>query len=131
MDITVLVQDCTLQGSLLNSLALPLPTVNLTARELIRRYVHQVVEERQSTPSSSRYSLFAPTVEEALLNGYDQPEKRKIDVQRQCQHAFRAFESNRVLMLVDDRQIERLDDPFNITSISSIQFLRLVPLVGG
>ncbi|MEE1951582.1 hypothetical protein V0R48_21655 [Pseudomonas alcaligenes] len=131
MDIAVFVQDCTLNGSLLNSLTLPVPTFNLTARELIQRYVHQVAEERKSTPSPSRYNLFTPASEEALLNGYDQPEERKIDVQRQCQYALRAFESNRFLILVDDRQIEQLDESFSITSFSSIQFLRLVPLVGG
>jgi hypothetical protein len=131
MDITVLVQDCTLQGALLKSLALPLPAVELTARALIRRYVQQVVDEQNSAPAPSRYSFFAPTADEALLNAHAQAEKPLIDAQRHAQLALRAFESNRFLLLVDDRQIEHLDETFSITPISTIQFLRLVPLIGG
>lgn len=131
MDIAVLVQDCTLQGSLLKSLVLPLPAVELTARELIRRYVQQVVDEQNNAPAPLRYNFFAPTADEALLNGHAQAEKPLIDAQRHYQQALRAFDSNRFLLLVDDRQIEQLDETFSITTISTIQFLRLVPLVGG
>lgn len=131
MDVTILVQDCTLHGSLLNSLSLTLPAEQLTARELIQRYVHELVESHQLTPTPSRYRFFSPTADEALLNDQGQPPSRQIDVRRQCRLAFKAFESNGFVMLVDERQIDDLDEAFSITPISSIQFLRLVPLVGG
>lgn len=131
MDFTVLVQDCTLQGSLLNSLRLTLPVETLTARELIRRYVLQVIEARQSTPAPSRYRFFTPSADEARLNNYSEPTEQAIDVERQCKLALSAFERNGFLLLVDDRQVDELDTPFKLTPVSTIQFLRLLPLVGG
>lgn len=131
MDFTVLVQDCTLQGSLLNSLTLTVPVETLTARELIRRYVLQVVEQHQAAPNAPRYRFFTPDADEARLNGYDEQPRRAVDVERQCQLAISAFERNGFLLLVDDRQVDELDEPFRLAAISKVQFLRLLPLVGG
>ena len=131
MDFTVLVQDCTLQGSLLNSLKLTLPAETLTARELIQRYVLQVIETRQSTPAPSRYRFFTPDTDEARLNGHSKPTQQFIDAERHYKLALSAFERNGFLLLVDDQQVGELDAPFKLTSVSTIQFLRLLPLVGG
>ncbi len=131
MDFTVRVQDCTLQGSLLNSLTLTLPVETLTARELIRRYVLQVIEQQQAMPNGPRYRFFSPTADEAKLNGYDELPRRVIDAERHYQLAIAAFERNGFLLLVDEQQVDELDEPFRLSSISNVQFLRLLPLVGG
>lgn len=131
MEITIRVEDCTLHGKLLHSLRLQLPSKAITAQELIRRYVLRFIEEQSTATALSRYHLFSPAAAEALLNNRDRHPKPEIDLERQCQLAFKAFERNGFLLLVDDRQIEQLDDSFFITPLSVIQFLRLTPLVGG
>ena len=62
---------------------------------------------------------------------------RDIDWKAQFEAACEAFRSNRVLILVDDRQVERLDQTIDLRpatakqSATSVTFLKLTPLVGG
>jgi hypothetical protein len=44
--------------------------------------------------------------------------------------ALEGFENNRILILINDRQAESLDEEFVIESGTSVAFLRLMPLVG-
>jgi hypothetical protein len=45
--------------------------------------------------------------------------------------ALQAFERGRVLLLVDDRQVERLDEEIVLAPDTTVTFLELVPLAGG
>jgi hypothetical protein len=36
-----------------------------------------------------------------------------------------------VLLLIDDRQLDELDQPLELTNESVVTFVRLVPLAGG
>jgi hypothetical protein len=45
--------------------------------------------------------------------------------------ALEAFERGQVLVLVDDRQFERLDEEIVLAPDTTVTFLRLVPLAGG
>jgi hypothetical protein len=45
--------------------------------------------------------------------------------------AIAAFRSGKILLLVDDRQIEDIEALIGLTDATEITFLRLVPLVGG
>ena len=56
---------------------------------------------------------------------------RMIDWEPQFTQACEAFESNRVLVLVDQRQVESLDQVITIQPNTEVTFLKLVPLVGG
>ena len=56
---------------------------------------------------------------------------RQIDWKRQFDRAIQAFESNQILILVDDRQAESLDEEFAVDSRTSVTFLHLSLLVGG
>jgi len=54
-----------------------------------------------------------------------------LDWKRQYDRAIEAFEGNQILILVNDRQAESLDEEFAITPDTSVTFLRLTQLVGG
>jgi hypothetical protein len=45
--------------------------------------------------------------------------------------ACRGFETNRMFLIVDGRQVETLDAAFVLTPTSSVTFIRLIPLKGG
>ncbi len=45
--------------------------------------------------------------------------------------ALAEFERGRIILLVDDRQIEGAETLIGLTETSEVTFLRLVPLVGG
>lgn len=47
------------------------------------------------------------------------------------QAAVEAFDANRILILIDERQAETLDDEVEVGPQTTVTFMRLVPLVGG
>ncbi len=54
-----------------------------------------------------------------------------IDVDMQLARAIEGFAGNQIIMLVDDRQVESLDDEIVIQPDTRVTFLRVTPLVGG
>lgn len=110
---------------------LRLVSEKVTARELIRRRVEHEVAEYNRRPSRVFHGLVQPTDAERALNGYRLKRPRPLDRERQVEAALAAFSSNGYFMLVDDRQVESLDDELVLTETSVVNFVRLVPLVGG
>jgi hypothetical protein len=133
MGITVNVRDETTSGDLLGGLELQLENERLTVRGLIRARVHQEVRAFNAQQASNNrfVGLVQPTDAERELNGYRLMMPRLIDANEQTATAWRAFERGNVLLLVDDRQVEELDEEVTLRPATRIVFLKLVPLVGG
>lgn len=106
-------------------------TDNITVRELIRQRVFQEVKDYNVNHGPVFQGLVQPTESEETLNGYKISRPRALDWKPQFEKACQAFEANQVLVLVDDRQTESLDDQITITPRTEVTFLKLVPLVGG
>jgi len=51
--------------------------------------------------------------------------------ERQFEGAIKSFEANGFFLLVDGKQVESLEEELELTSTSKVQFIKLVPLVGG
>ncbi len=128
--VTLTVRDETTTGEVLRALELQLREERLTVRELIAARVHQEVAEHNARKALGRFDgLVEPTLQEQALNAARTP--RRVDAAAQTEVALRAFERGSVLVLVDDRQVEELDDEIVLTPRSTVAFLKLVPLVGG
>jgi len=116
-------------------LSLELLTEELTVRELIRSRIYQEVQDfnrRQADGKFERFrGLVEPTETEIMLNGYEIKTPRQIDWKTQFEKACEAFERNRILILLNDRQLTDLEETITLTQTSSVVFLKLVPLVGG
>jgi hypothetical protein len=129
---TLTVRDETTAGRVLAELELQFDAEQVTVAELIRARVHQEVREHNAGSAATRerfVGLVAPPAIERELNGRRLP--RKVDAEAQIEVALRAFERGRVLLLVDDRQVEGLDHAITLRPGSTVTFLKLVPLVGG
>lgn len=119
--------------------ALRLASERITARELIRRRVEEEIArlnaEREGLDadlSDRSFHVLAKHPAEVLLN----PRRRKteakpLDPEEQTRIAWKAFERNRLVLLLDERQIENLDDEIVIDGENEVTFVRLVPLTGG
>lgn len=103
-----------------------------TARALIARRVEAELQ-RVAAHHSDKYfhGLIQPTKVEVRANGYDSPKADKLNLERQIINAITAFESNKFLLLVNDRQILDLDEEIRVADSTTVTFLRLVPLAGG
>jgi hypothetical protein len=99
----------------------------LTVRELIQNIVFQQI---YNLNTEMRNSKTAPR-EEQMLNKRKPAPGNTIDWVPKYEHALKAFESNQVLLLLDDVQVEELDEVVALTPHTRVTFLKLIPLVGG
>ena len=69
--------------------------------------------------------------DEVILNK-SRPRKSRLMLEDiEIEKTLRAFDSNAIIMLFDEKQVMDLDELVTITKNSEIIFLRLVPLIGG
>lgn len=132
MAATVTIRDETTTGQVTGEITIAFLTERMTVRELIRSRVYQEVKDHNVQSGQQHFrGLVQPTDTEMELNGYRLRPGRTIDWQKQFDAALDTFQDNRFLILIDDRQAERLDEEIVITPATQISFLKLVPLVGG
>lgn len=132
---TITITDQTTSGTSTGELSLDLLTETITVRELIRSRVYQEVQDfnlKQNASGTHHFrGLVQPSDTESTLNGYKFKTPRQLDWKPQFQKACEAFEQNRILILIDDRQAESIDQELTLAARSAVTFLKLVPLVGG
>lgn len=128
--ITLTVRDETTAGRALRELEVQLTAERVTVGELIRARVHQEVRAHNASPTGGGFEgLVTPTETERELN---RPRThRTVDAEAQTAVALRAFERGQILLLVDDRQVEEVDQMVDLGPGSTVTFLKLVPLIGG
>ena len=132
MAATLTIRDETTAGQQTNELTLDFLTERITVRELIRSRVFQEVKDHNLEKARTVFrGLVRPTDAEEQLNGYRLRKPRQIDWHKQFDAALEAFQNNGVLILVDDKQAESLDQEIVIRHDTKVTFLKVVPLVGG
>ena len=133
MPATLTVYDESTTGNRDNPIVLEFLTEHITVRELIRQRVYQEVQDYNLNVAKQPVfrGLVQPTDAEQTLNGYKLKTNRQIDWQRQFDKAVEGFQANRILVLINDRQAESLEEKVTITPETEVSFLKLVLLVGG
>jgi len=128
---TIQIWDETIPGKRSHAGPVTLEAGPLTVREMIRNRVQQEVwRYNQSLPELFQ-GLIQPEESEQVLNGFRMKTKRPLDWEKQYQRACASFEKNGFLVVVNGSQVTELDAPLDLQSDSEIQFVKLVPLVGG
>jgi hypothetical protein len=128
---TLTIRDETLSGEPLREWVLEVAAEKITVRELIRSRVYQEVQDYNLGRGSVFQGLVQPEETEKALNGWKLKKPRPLDWKRQFDRAVEAFEKNQVLILVNDRQVDSLDEEIVIEPHTNVTFLRLMLLVGG
>lgn len=131
MAMTIQVWDELIPGKRTSSESVTLPKSGTSTRELIRSRVQQeVARHNESLPEVFR-GLVQPEESEQILNGYRLKVKRPLDWKVQYARACASFERNGFLVIVDGYQVTELDEGIELRPDSEVQFVKLVPLVGG
>ncbi|MBX3324086.1 MAG: hypothetical protein KF757_13985 [Phycisphaeraceae bacterium] len=132
MSATLTIIDQDLTGTVDRRFELTFPTESITVRELIRERVYQEVDDYNRSQRDGFFEgLVQPSEAETERNGFRIKRGREIQWKPQYEHAIDAYERNRILVLVNDRQTESLDETVEIGHGTEVTFLRLVMLVGG
>jgi hypothetical protein len=112
-------------------------TERITVEELIRSRVYQEVQDYNQRKPDRFQGLVRPTDAGPAAGGFTMSKPRTIDWKAQFDAACEAFKRNQVLILVDDKQVDRLQETIELrpagpgAEATSVTFLRLTPLVGG
>jgi hypothetical protein len=131
MPTTVVVRDETTGGKTTHELSLEFLTERITVRELIRSRIYQEVQDFNRECKGTFRGLVQPTGAEQVLNGFQFKKPRQIDWKQQFDQATAAFDAERILVLVDDKQATSLDEEIELRTDTDVAFLKLIPLVGG
>lgn len=131
MPVTVQVWDEVLPGSRTSAEAVTLPQSTTSVRDLIRCRVRQEVDRYNQTQPNLFCGLVQPEESEQMLNGFRLKARRPLEWQTQVERACASFERNGFLLLVDGRQMASLDEVIELRTESEVEFVKLVPLVGG
>lgn len=125
------ITDATPAGAKLHSFTLDSLTERMTAREIIRARIWQEVMDYNRQCGQVFRGLVQPTDAERTLNGWQMKQPKPINWEEQFTRACEAFERNGFFLLVGDRQAESLDETFTVRVDTEVQFVKLMPLVGG
>lgn len=131
MSVTLTVRDETTAGQKGEEFTLDFLTEEITVRELIRSRIYQEVKDYNTASPGLFRGLVEPRGAEKELGGYRVRQRRQLDWRQQFNAAVEAFEKSRIVVLVDDRQVEELDETIVVRPETRATFLKLVPLVGG
>ena len=136
MSITITIRDESTSGDVYHEQPLEFPSEHITARELIRERVYQEVQDFNRKQGDAIFrGLVQPTDTERVLNGgpqeYRLKKHRDIDWKQQFENAITAFSRNGFFILVDNQQVEDLDQQFEISSKTQINYVKLTMRVGG
>jgi hypothetical protein len=131
MPMTLTIRDEALDGGTLHEFALEVLTERLTVRELIRSRVYQEVQDFNRRQPAVFHGLVQPNDAERTLNGCKLRRPRTIDWKQQYDKAVQAFAAGRILLIVDDRQVDALDEVLVLQPETRVSFLRLTLLTGG
>ncbi|HEX5105498.1 MAG TPA: hypothetical protein VFV87_16885 [Pirellulaceae bacterium] len=131
MPATLTIRDETLGGASFREWSLEVLSERMTVRELIRSRVYQEVQDYNQRQPAEYHGLVQPTDAERTLNGYRLKKARQIDFREQLAKAIAAFGANQVLVLINDKQAESLDEEFDVAPGTEVSFLKLTLLVGG
>lgn len=131
MPATLTIRDETTSGNRLKEWSLDVLTERITVRELLRSRVYQEVHDYNTRQPDVFQGLVQPSDAEETLNGFRLQKKRQIDWKEQFERAIDAFARNQILLLVNDKQLDSLDQVIEIKPDTEVTFLRLTLLVGG
>lgn len=131
MSTTLTIRDETIGGESLSEWALDVLTERITVRELIRSRVYQEVQDFNRNRADVFRGLIQPEGAEKALNGWKLKRSRQLDWKKQVDRGLEAFEKNQVVILVNDRQAESLEEEIEVGPDTRVTFLRLTALVGG
>jgi len=133
MTATLTIRDESTSGRTLRSTSIELPTEQITVEELIRSYVFQHVKDlnAKSVETQGVAPIVEPALDEVLLNGVKSDVPDPIFWQAEFDKTKQAFQSRQILVFVNDKQTNALDEVVTIAPSTDVKFLRLTMLMGG
>lgn len=120
MEAELLVRDETLTGEVEHETVMHFAMEFVTVREIIAQRVSEEIARQKRDGGQSEAE-----------RAYGLRKLKPVDETEQIEKALQAFEAKRIIVLVNERQVESLEEKVAVMRHSVVSFLKLVPLVGG
>lgn len=131
MSVALKVRDETSSGEITMEFELTVLSEKITIRDLIKQRVFDEVDNYNKNAPDMFRGLVQPSESEKSVNGFKLKKRKKIDREKQFQMAIDAFGTSSLIVIVNDRQSETLEEEIIIGPRTLVSFLKLLPLVGG
>jgi len=131
MSVALKVRDETSSGEITMEFELTVLSEKITIRDLIKKRVFDEVDNYNKNAPDMFRGLVQPSESEKAVNGFKLKKRKKVDREKQFKMAAEAFGTSSLIVIVNDRQAESLDEEIIIGPRTLVSFLKLVPLVGG
>ncbi|MEK6221256.1 MAG: hypothetical protein N2D54_03315 [Chloroflexota bacterium] len=128
---SITIQDQSLKGSNAKSIQLHFPKEQFTVFELIRTRIKQEVADYNHFAPTIFNGLVQPKDAELTLQGYKLRDNRKIKEEEQARMAVQGFRQKAFSIFVNQSSVQSLDEIITLHEDTEIEFVRLVPLMGG
>lgn len=127
----ILVKDETFAGKILDEIMLEIERERLTVAELIEAKVAQELHKHQQIQAKQAEG-YQQAVEQTLNPSAKKTMNHKLpDLEQEVYRALEAFQRNQMIITVNDRQVESLEQEILFDSGTEVSFMQLMPLVGG
>ena len=124
---TLTINDESAAGEILHQISLQFKNEYITAKELIEARISAEIANYKNQRSIAINGLVLPTDLEKRLNN----KKMEVNLDQQLDVAFKAFQNNGFILLINDEQVENLNERFLVEENTPVSFIKLTPLVGG
>jgi len=127
MSHALLIRDETITGRIESEQTIYFPIAIVSVKDIITQRVKEEVTRRQDIQAMRAFE------EPRDLASRDKKAKspKNIDVEVQIEKAFQLFNDQQIILLINNRQAEYLEEQVVIMPETVVSFLKLVPLVGG
>jgi len=126
MSVAIIVRDEMLTGEIEKETLMHFSMEFVTVRDIIERRVMEEIERFKNTDYPPRAND-----KETVYDGMKERKSININAEQEIAKAFQLFDENRMIVLINSRQAEALDEKVAVLPNTVISFLKLVPLVGG
>jgi hypothetical protein len=129
----LIIKEENFAGKILDEISLQIADETLTVADLIKLKVENEVDCQNSKIKKNNQGYQHHT--EDILNknnsNYNSLKHKALDTEAQIYRAWEAYKNNQIIVMVDNRQTEGLEEEILVNPETQVSFIRLTQLVGG
>ncbi|MCU0446715.1 MAG: hypothetical protein MUE85_17550 [Microscillaceae bacterium] len=129
----LIIKEENFAGKILDQITLQIADETLTVANLIKLKVETEVAT-QNLKIEKANQGYHHALENTLnrnTNAYNSLKTNTLDAESQVYRAWEAYKNNQIIVLVDNRQTQGLEEEILVSPETQVSFIRLTQLVGG
>jgi hypothetical protein len=127
----VLIQEASFSGKILDEIFLEIEQEITSVAEIIANHVIQQVTCSNNQLKKQQKSYQNDFEQELNLHTSRVKNRALFDTEKEIYKANSAFQNKQMIVMIDNKQAQSLEEEVFLNENTTIRFLRLMPLIGG